>query len=126
MQKLLQEISQCVVCENYLDAGCRPVLSASPKSKIVIIGQALGRKVHDSGIHRDDESGENLRNWLGISKEAFYDPNIFALIPMGFCYPRTGKSGDLPRRPECAPPWHHKLWQEMEDVKLTLLFGQYA
>lgn len=126
MQKLLQEISNCRVCESFLLTGCRPVIQASKKSKIAIVGQAPGRKVHESGIPWDDKSGDNLRKWLGVSKEIFYNPDIFALIPMGFCYPGTGKSGDLPPRPECAPLWHQKLWDFMREVKLTLLFGQYA
>ncbi len=126
MQSLLSEVKQCQVCEKYLPAGCRPVVSASPKSKILIIGQAPGRKVHESGIPWDDQSGDNLRKWLGVSKEAFYNSDIFGIIPMGFCYPGTGKSGDLPPRPECAPLWHEKLLSEMNDVRLTLLFGQYA
>lgn len=92
----------------------------------MIVGQAPGSKVHESGIPWNDKSGDNLRSWLGVSKETFYDPDLFALVPMGFCFPGTGKSGDLPPRPECAPQWHRKLWKEMKDIKFTLLFGQYA
>jgi len=126
MQRLLQEISDCRHCESHLIHGCRPVIKASVKSKILIIGQAPGRKVHESGIPWDDKSGDNLRKWLGVSKEAFYDNDLFGIIPMGFCYPGTDKSSDLPPRPECAPLWHDKLLKETKEVKLTLLLGQYA
>ena len=126
LETLNKEIRNCTLCAPYLPAGCNPVLAASAKSKIVIIGQAPGRKVHESGIPWDDKSGDNLRSWLEVSKEQFYDPDLFALVPMGFCYPGTGKSGDLPPRKECAPLWHQKLLDEMPEVKLTLLVGQYA
>lgn len=101
-------------------------MSAHPESKIVIIGQAPGRKVHNSGIPWDDASGDNLRRWLGVDKATFYDPKVFAILPMGFCFPGTGKSGDLPPRPECAPLWHERVLAEMHSVRKTLLIGQYA
>ncbi|WP_268121837.1 uracil-DNA glycosylase family protein [Roseivirga pacifica] len=106
--------------------GVNPVVAAHPESKIAIIGQAPGRLVHASGIPWDDKSGENLRNWMGISEAEFYNTSKVAILPMGFCYPGTGKSGDLPPRPECAPQWHNKLWQHMPNIQLTLLIGQYA
>ncbi|MFK7782959.1 uracil-DNA glycosylase family protein, partial [Psychroserpens sp.] len=96
------------------------------KSKIVIIGQAPGTKVHQSGIPWDDASGRQLRKWLDVSDEDFYDDTKFAIIPMGFCYPGKGKSGDLPPRTECAPQWHQQLFDEMKDVKLVILIGMYA
>lgn len=102
------------------------MVAAHPESKIAIIGQAPGRLVHASGIPWDDKSGENLRNWMGISEAEFYNTSKVAILPMGFCYPGTGKSGDLPPRPECAPQWHDKLWQYMPNIQLTLLIGQYA
>lgn len=126
MQQLLKDISQCTICATHLPHGCRPVVSASVKSRILLIGQAPGRKVHESGIPWDDKSGDNLRAWLGVNKETFYNPEIFALVPMGFCYPGTGKSGDLPPRPECAPQWHNPLLKAMPQIQLTLLVGQYA
>lgn len=101
-------------------------MAANPKSKIVIIGQAPGRKVHESGVPWDDKSGDNLRKWLGVTHEQFYDPTLFAVLPMGFCYPGTGKSGDLPPRPECAPQWHSKVLDHLKETELTLLIGQYA
>jgi len=126
MRDLLDQIKNCEVCKTGLPLAPRPVLSANSKSKIVIIGQAPGIKVHKSGIPWDDRSGDLLRNWLGIEKEAFYDADKIAIIPMGFCYPGKGKSGDLPPRPECAPLWHQSLLRQMTDQKLTLLIGQYS
>lgn len=126
MENLLNEIRNCRVCEEHLSDGCNPIISASEESKIVIIGQAPGRKVHDSNIPWNDKSGDNLRDWLGVNKETFYNPKNFAIVGMGFCYPGTGKSGDLPPRKECAPLWHPQLHKEMNNVKLTILIGQYA
>ena len=126
MEKLLTEIRQCRICEEHLPLGCRPVLTANINSKIVLIGQAPGKKVHESGIPWDDKSGHNLRQWLGVSKQEFYNPQLFALIPMGFCYPGTGKSGDFPPRKECAPQWHPQLFKDMKKVGLILLVGNYA
>jgi uracil-DNA glycosylase len=101
-------------------------MNASKKSKVIIIGQAPGSKVHASGIPWNDKSGENLRSWLGINDSQFYDPTIFCILPMGFCYPGKGKSGDLPPRPECAPMWHQKVLDQIEKPGLMLLIGQYA
>lgn len=126
MQRLLTDVRSCQVCLNHLPHGCRPIVQCSEKSRILIIGQAPGARVHASGIPWDDVSGENLRNWLGVSKAQFYDPAFFALMPMGFCYPGSGKSGDLPPRPECAPLWHERILEKMPDIRLTLLIGQYA
>ena len=126
MEKLLSEIRSCTVCKDFLPNFPKPVIQASSTSKIVIVGQAPGRKVQESGIPWDDASGNNLREWLGVDKATFYNENIFALIPMGFCFPGTGKSGDLPPRSECAPLWHQQLFAAMNEVKLTLLIGQYA
>jgi uracil-DNA glycosylase len=126
MNKLLSEIRNCTVCKDFLPNAPKPIIQASTTSKIVIIGQAPGKKVQDSGIPWDDASGNNLRKWLGVSKQTFYNEKAFALIPMGFCFPGSGKSGDLPPRPECAPLWHQQVLKSMIDVKLTLLIGQYA
>lgn len=126
MQDLLTQIRACEICRDSLPFPPRPVMAASPKSKIAIIGQAPGTKVQASGIPWDDQSGKLLRQWLGVESETFYDPDIFAIIPMGFCYPGRGKSGDLPPRPECAPQWHQPLLEQMPDCTLTLLIGQYA
>lgn len=126
MDKLLAEIRKCTVCREFLPKVPRPIIQASRVSKILIIGQAPGQKVQASGIPWDDASGNNLREWLGVDKQTFYDEKIFALIPMGFCFPGTGKSGDLPPRTECAPLWHQQVLQSMTEIKLTLLIGQYA
>jgi uracil-DNA glycosylase len=126
MEKLLEEIKRCVACKKQLPNEPKPILQASVHSSIVIIGQAPGRKVQNSGIPWDDLSGKELRRWLGVSKELFYDPAHFALIPMGFCYPGKGLSGDLPPRPECAPLWHKSLLAELKRVRLVILVGQYA
>lgn len=126
MEELLKDISGCKVCVPHLELGPRPVVSADVKSRIVIIGQAPGTVVHKSGIPWDDKSGENLRAWMDIDKETFYDPKQIALIPMGFCYPGKGKSGDLPPRKECAPLWHKTLISKMKNVELVLLIGKYA
>lgn len=126
MLSLLQEIRKCEICKPHLDHTPRPVLNATKSSKILIIGQAPGAKVHASGVPWDDKSGENLRSWLGIDHTSFYDPDNIGIVPMGFCYPGKGKSGDLPPRPECAPQWHATLMNELKEVRLTLLIGQYA
>ncbi|NEQ51075.1 MAG: uracil-DNA glycosylase family protein [Leptolyngbya sp. SIO3F4] len=126
MQDLLARIRACTICSEHLPEGPRPVFAASTASRIVVIGQAPGRKVHMSGIPWDDPSGNLLRTWLEVDRTAFYDPDRVALIPMGFCYPGKGSSGDLPPRPECAPQWHDALLEKMSSVRLTLLIGQYA
>ncbi len=126
MKKLLDEIRACVVCKRYLPYEPRPVIQASGRSRILIVGQAPGVKVNASGVPWDDASGKELRRWLGVSEQQFYDPALFALVPMGFCYPGKGISGDLPPRPECAPLWHDRLLSSMKQIKLTLLIGQYA
>jgi len=126
MKKLLAEIRACEVCKKFLPNKPRPIVQAGTTSKIVIIGQAPGQKVQDSGIPWDDLSGNELRRWLGVTKEQFYDSKLFALVPMGFCYPGKGSSGDLPPRPECAPLWHQPLLKNMKHVKLIILIGQYA
>jgi len=126
MNTLLKDISNCLVCKDHLPLGPRPIVVAHPKSKIVIIGQAPGTVVHKTGIPWDDKSGENLRNWMGISNLDFYNPEKIAIIPMGFCYPGKGNSGDLPPRKECAPLWHDVLFKQLQEVELILLIGKYA
>lgn len=126
MEQLQRDIRACTICIPHLPMGPRPVFAAAPHSKMAIVGQAPGRRVHESGIPWDDPSGDNLRRWLKVSREAFYRPENFALLPMGFCYPGTGKSGDLPPRKECAPQWHELLFEQMDRLQLILLVGQYA
>ena len=126
MENLLNEIRACQLCLPHLKDGVNPVLSVSPHSKIIIIGQAPGSIVHKSGIPWKDKSGDRLREWLDISEDEFYNNELMGIIPMGFCYPGKGKSGDLPPRKECAPHWHPKLFEALEDIQLILLIGQYA
>ncbi|MEQ9375959.1 MAG: uracil-DNA glycosylase family protein [Imperialibacter sp.] len=126
MDKLLNDIRACSLCKEHLPYVPRPIIQAGSSARIVIIGQAPGMKVQQSGIPWDDVSGDNLRSWLGIDRETFYNGKLLTLMPMGFCYPGTGKSGDLPPRPECAPLWHQPVIASMPEVQLTLLIGQYA
>jgi uracil-DNA glycosylase len=126
MEDLLHNIKQCTICKAHLPLGPRPIATAHLDSKIVIIGQAPGTKVHASGIPWDDASGKQLRKWLNVSEEEFYNTKSFAIIPMGFCYPGKGKTGDLPPRPECAPQWHNQLLDKMLNVELVILIGMYA
>jgi len=125
-KSLLNEIHACTICHNHLPLGPRPVLQFHPKAKILVAGQAPGRKVHQTGIPFDDASGNRLRQWLGISNEIFYDPEHIAILPMAFCYPGSVKSGDLPPRPECAPAWRKELLDKLENLKITLVIGKYA
>lgn len=126
LESLLAAVHQCTICEKHLQNGVRPVLQIDPKAKVLIVGQAPGRKVHESGVPFDDASGDRLRDWMGVTREVFYDAEQVAILPMGFCYPGKGKSGDLPPRPECAPAWRDQLLSHLSNVELTLLIGQYA
>lgn len=126
MKHLIVDIKKCTLCLPHLSHGVNPVLSANKNSRIAIIGQAPGRIVHESGIPWDDKSGERLRMWLGVNKDQFYEPDNFAIVPMGFCYPGKGKSGDLPPRKECAPKWHQALFDKMDNLEMIILIGQYA
>ena len=126
MKKLLAEISKCTVCAHNLNHEPRPVVSFSERSKILIIGQAPGSIVHRTGIPWDDKSGIRLREWMGITEDEFYNPDKIGIVPMGFCYPGKGKSGDLPPRKECAPLWHEQILEKLTNVQLILLIGKYA
>src|SRR5690606_20435716 len=108
-ESLLAEARACRACAAALAHGPRPVLQANADARVLIIGQAPGSKVHASGVPWDDDSGERLRDWTGLSPETFYDPSRVAIVPMGFCYPGKGQSGDLPPRKECAPLWHGRV-----------------
>src|ERR1041385_4490386 len=126
LRTLLPQVRACRICAAHLPLGPRPVLQVHRDARILIAGQAPGRRVHASGIPFDDPSGDRLREWLGVDREAFYDPRRIAILPMGFCYPGTGPTGDLPPRPECAPAWRAPLLAALPSVKLTLVLGQYA
>lgn len=123
---LLKDVRGCRVCEKNLPMGARPLVQIHSKARVLIIGQAPGKVAHTSGIPWSDRSGDRLREWLGVDSDTFYDEAQLALMPMGFCYPGTGKSGDSAPRPECAPLWHDKLLGVMTNVKLTVLIGNYA
>ena len=123
---LAKSVQQCRICEASLPHGPRPVIQVHQSARILIAGQAPGRRVHESGIPFDDASGDRLRGWMGISRESFYDTARIAILPMGFCYPGKGKSGDLPPRPECAPAWRQQLLDAMPQIRLTLVIGLYA
>lgn len=123
---LLREVRACTLCAAHLPLGPRPVFQLHPRARILIAAQAPGRRVHETGVPFNDPSGERLRTWLGVARETFYDPQQIALLPMGFCFPGTGKSGDLPPRPECAPAWRAPLLALLKNVQLTLVIGQYA
>jgi len=125
-KSLMTGVRACKICEAQLPLGARPVLQLHPAARILIAGQAPGRKVHESGVPFDDASGNRLREWLNISREVFYDPEQIAILPMGFCYPGTGKSGDLPPRPECEPAWRKQLLEQLPNLELTLVLGRYA
>lgn len=124
--KLIEEVRACKVCEPFLPLGANPIVQANPMSKIAIIGQAPGLRVHETGVPWNDASGNELRKWLNVTVDQFYNPELFALLPIGFCYPGKGKSGDLPPRKECAPLWHTSLLDEMKEIQLILLIGQYS
>ncbi len=122
----MARIRACRVCAEHLPHGCRPVLQAHPDARLLIVSQAPGRKVHDTGIPFDDKSGDTLREWLGIDEPTFHDAHRVAIVPMGFCFPGKGGSGDLPPRPECAPLWHPQLMPRLKNIELTLAIGGYA
>ena len=126
LSALLAEVRGCERCVEHLPLGPRPVVQAHADARILIAAQAPGRRVHETGIPFNDASGERLRDWLGISRETFYDPTLMAIVPMGLCFPGTGKSGDLPPRPECAPAWRAPILARLKKLELTLVIGRYA
>ena len=127
LEELLAEIRACRICAEHLPLGPRPVLRVSVTAKLLIIGQAPGTRVHESGVPWDDASGKRLRGWLDMEPEVFYDESRVAILPMGLCYPgRNPRGGDNPPRPECAPAWHSKVLEFIPEVKVTLLVGGYA
>jgi len=126
LSPLANQIEHCTLCKGELPYDPRPVLQLSSAAKLLIIGQAPGARVQASGIPWNDPSGNRLREWLGVTPDVFYDVNQVAIMPMGFCYPGKGKSGDLPPRKECAPQWHKPLLDKLPNIRLTLLIGQYA
>jgi uracil-DNA glycosylase len=126
LASLLTEVRACKLCAEHLPLGPRPVVQIHPLARVLIAGQAPGRKVHETGVPFNDASGDRLRSWMGISRDVFYDAKQVAILPMGFCFPGTGKSGDLPPRSECAPVWREALLSQLKGLQLTLVIGQYA
>ncbi len=124
--ELVRRVRACTICKDVLPLGPRPVVQLSESSRILVVGQAPGRRVHETGLPFNDPSGDRLRQWMGVTRDTFYDEQKMAILPMGFCYPGTGKSGDLPPRPECADAWREALLARLPDIRLTLLIGQYA
>lgn len=123
---LMHEIRECRLCEPDLPLGARPIVRGARASRILIVGQAPGIKVHACGIPWNDASGKRLRQWMGLNEQTFYDESLVAIMPMGFCYPGKGRSGDMPPRPECAPKWHERMKALLPNIQLTLLIGQHA
>lgn len=126
LERLLGQVRACRLCEPHLPFGARPVLRASSTARLLIVGQAPGRRVHETGIPWNDPSGDRLRDWLQLDRERFYDERRIAIIPAAFCFPGTGPGGDLPPRPECAPLWHPQLLEHLSHVRIVLLIGSYA
>lgn len=124
--RLLAEIRACRVCAAHLPLGPRPIVRGQPSARLLIVSQAPGTRVHESGLSFDDKSGDRLRDWLGLDREAFYDESRVAVMPIGFCYPGRSQGGDRPPRPECAPLWHARLRARLPAISLTLLVGSYA
>lgn len=125
-ENLLHDVRACALCADFLPNVPRPILQCDSTAKILIVGQAPGKRAHEMGIPFNDPSGDRLRMWMGVGKDIFYDASKIAIIPMGFCYPGTGQSGDYPPRPECAPTWHPKILDHLSEIQLTLVIGQYA
>lgn len=127
-ERLLAEVKACRLCADMLPLGPRPVMRASLSAKLLVVGQAPGRKVHETGVPWNDPSGDRLRSWLQLDRERFYDERLIAIIPTGLCYPGKlpGRGGDCPTRPECAPKWHPTLRAALKEVRLTLLIGSHA
>lgn len=125
LERQLAQVRRCTLCED-LPLGPKPILQAAQPARILIAGQAPGRRAHESGIPFDDPSGNRLRGWLGVDHASFYDPSKFAILPMGFCYPGTGTSGDLPPRAECALAWRQALLHQLPGIELTLVIGAFA
>lgn len=123
---LLAEARACRLCTPALPLGPRPILQLDRSARILVAAQAPGRRAHEAGMPFSDVSGERLRDWLGVDRETFYDARRFAILPMGLCFPGTGKGGDLPPRPECAVTWRRKLLAQLPKLELTLVIGQYA
>jgi uracil-DNA glycosylase len=125
LSELLASMRSCAACSG-LPLGPKPIFQINARASILIAGQAPGRITHEKGIPFDDPSGNRLRQWLGVTREEFYDPAKFAILPMGMCFPGTAKGGDLPPRPECAPLWRARVLEQLPNIQLTITLGKYA
>ena len=126
LSSLLTEVRACTICKAHLPHAPRPIFQLHSKARILIAAQAPGRKVHESGVPFDDASGNRLREWMGVPRGVFHDPEQIAIVPIGLCFPGAGSSGDLPPRRECAPAWREQLLDRLRNLQLTLVIGQYA
>jgi uracil-DNA glycosylase len=126
LERVAREARACRVCEAVLPHAPRPVFRVGPGAHLMIVGQAPGRRVHETGIPWNDPSGDRLRAWLAMDRDTFYDSARIAIVPAGLCYPGTVNGADLPPRPECAPLWHPRFRAALPRLRLTLLVGQYA
>lgn len=127
LDALLRQIRACRICAPSLPHGVRPILAADARARILVAGQAPGRRVHASGIPwHDDASTRRLLDWLDLDYATLHDPSRVALVPMAFCYPGSGRSGDLPPRAECQAHWHGELFARLPNLKLRIVVGQYA
>ena len=124
-EQLLREMRRCSICEG-LELGPKPIFKLSGNARILIAGQAPGRLAHQRGLPFDDPSGDRLRAWLGVDRNTFYNDDRIAIFPMGLCFPGTGKSGDMPPRPECAPAWRDRVLDRLKQLCLTVVIGRYA
>lgn len=123
---LVEAIHDCRICADHFEHDPRPIVQLHHRASVLIVGQAPGSRAHASGIPFDDASGDRLRDWMGISRETFYDPHKIAILPMGFCFPGTGTNGDLPPRKECASAWRQQVLDALPNIRTTLVMGQYA
>lgn len=126
LETLVKDVRSCRLCERQLPCGPRPVVQIDASARVLIAGQAPGKRVHETGVPFDDPSGDRLRHWMGIDRAVFYDAKRVAILPMGFCYPGKGTSGDLPPIERCAATWRNRLLDHLTDLRLTLVIGQYA
>lgn len=125
-KQLVSQVRVCELCVRDLPLPPRPVFQIDENARVLIVGQAPGLRVHESGLPFNDPSGDRLRNWLGVTRVDFYDPLKFALLPMAFCFPGTGASGDLPPPKRCADTWRQRLLDQLVEIRFTLLCGRYA
>ena len=126
LDALLADIRACRICEDILPMGPRPVLQVGPKARVLIVGQAPGIRVHETGVPFNDPSGDRLRDWMGVDRDTFYDDTQIALVPIGFCFPGTAKYGDVPPPPVCAETWRQRVMDQIPHVRLTIVLGQHA